>query len=263
MKRIATLLVALAAVAAAPAHAHDSESPPGAPHNWLPREPWVMEHWLPYDESRLEALLHTDTPGLLHWLANDHHTLRQLARKRGVDPRTLAARLVAPRRGDVSPATYRVLLSRAGRTLTQGHLAQHVLFHAFHGPDVKHDAEHVFGVSRTRFVALRQRGLSPVQIAAKGHRTEHSVRHHVLHELMSEASAGRRGGSESASQSLVMLARQKKLLGCWMTTPLAKFDRDNPYGDPYGGHGPHSRGSRVGVIHPKPPRGCWKLLLET
>ncbi|MDP9293388.1 MAG: hypothetical protein M3O90_03015, partial [Actinomycetota bacterium] len=28
----------------------DSDAPPGAPPHWLPNEPWVMQHWLPYDE---------------------------------------------------------------------------------------------------------------------------------------------------------------------------------------------------------------------
>jgi hypothetical protein len=59
-----------------------------------------------------------------------------------------------------------------------------------------------------------------------------------------------------------MLRRQERLLGCWMRTPLAKFDADNPYGDPLGGHGPHERGSHVGVVEPKQARGCWSSIAQ-
>ena len=41
----------------------------------------------------------------------------------------------------------------------------------------------------------------------------------------------------STSQARMMLARQKRLLWCWMHSPLAKFDPDSPYGDPLGGSG--------------------------
>jgi hypothetical protein len=53
------------------------------------------------------------------------------------------------------------------------------------------------------------------------------------------------------------------VLDCWVNRPAPKFDRSNPFGDPLGGHGPHRRGSRVGIRHPKPARGCWRgLFLE-
>ena len=35
----------------------DSEAPPGSPPHWLPNERWVMQHWIPYDETRLYSLL--------------------------------------------------------------------------------------------------------------------------------------------------------------------------------------------------------------
>jgi hypothetical protein len=71
------------------------------------------------------------------------------------------------------------------------------------------------------------------------------------------------GVSEEATsrvQADAMLARQERLVACWMKRSAPKFDRMNPFGDPYGGHGRHSRGSHVGIKHPKPARGCWKGL---
>lgn len=157
--RLVALLALLCALAA-PAAAHDSDAPRGADHRWLPAETWVQKHWLPYDEARLYELLGVDTPAVFRWLSNDHRTLAQLARRRGVSPRTLAKRLLDPRRADLSAREYRVLRSRAQRTLTQGHLAQHMFFHVFHGSHLNgHEdghIEHLFGVDRHEYRRLRQ-----------------------------------------------------------------------------------------------------------
>src|SRR3954452_23427017 len=75
----------------------DSGAPPNAPAHWLPPEAWGYNHWLPYDETRLYALLGITRVRLWEQLRDDHRTLRQLAARHGwPDARRLAAALVAP-----------------------------------------------------------------------------------------------------------------------------------------------------------------------
>src|SRR5215218_6386490 len=108
---VLALALALAPAAAAPARAQvalpakpqtaslDSDAPPGAPPHWLPGEPWVMQHWLPYDEQRLYDLLGADRGVIWRQLRDDTRNLAQLAEQRGWEPRELANELVAPWRG--------------------------------------------------------------------------------------------------------------------------------------------------------------------
>src|SRR3954464_14302820 len=84
----------------------DSDAPANAPAHWLPPEAWVYDHWLPYDEGRLYALLGVTRGDIWRQLRDDHHNLAELARAHGwPSPERLAAALVAPRAGAVSPAT--------------------------------------------------------------------------------------------------------------------------------------------------------------
>src|SRR6188508_993487 len=109
MRRLLSFVVVTALLAAAPASAHDSLSPPGARHNWLPTEDWSAFHWSPFDELRLARLLGISHRELYDYQANDHQTLAELATARGIDPRTLREDLLAPRKGHVSHAQLRVL----------------------------------------------------------------------------------------------------------------------------------------------------------
>jgi hypothetical protein len=254
--------VALLALGAPPSGAHDSLAPRGMDyHRWLPHEHWVQKHWMPYDEARLRALLGVGTPTIYRWLEDDHRTLAQLARRRGVSPRTLGGRLLAPRRRELTPRAYRVLRERTERMLTQGHLAQHVYFHVFHGASITDPVQQWFGVSPARYRQLRYtRRLSPRQIAERHGRDPAAFRAHAASALEGEAQQGVHHGATSAEQANAMLARQLRVLGCWIDNPAPKFDPNNPFGDRYGGHGPHRRGSRVGIRHPKPARGCWRGL---
>src|SRR3954463_4607592 len=106
----------------------DSEAPPGSPPHWLPNETWVMQHWLPYDETRLYALLGVSRGDVWRWLRDDTRNLAGLAAEHGgSDPEKLASALVAPWRGHLrEPGRLALLQSRARRTLTQGHLSQHI-----------------------------------------------------------------------------------------------------------------------------------------
>src|SRR5438874_1788542 len=117
MARPAALLVIVCALmtlalGGAVARAADPDAPAGAPANWLPNQPWVLDHWLPYDETRLFRILRVDRKQLLAWQRDESHTLADLARLRDVDPRMLPAQLVGPR-GDRPRALYRLLVYRA------------------------------------------------------------------------------------------------------------------------------------------------------
>src|SRR3954463_6766864 len=105
----------------------DPQAPPGAPPHWLPNERWVMQHWLPFDEARLYALLHSSRGEVWRWLRDDTRTLADLARAKGWDPAALARELVSPWNGTLrDPRKLATLEARALRTLTQGHLSQHI-----------------------------------------------------------------------------------------------------------------------------------------
>ena len=206
--RALLLFLLVLAVLAVPvkALAADSHAPKGARGDWLPRDEWVMSSWLPYDEARLYALVHTDRSEVDAWL-DDHRSLGELARRHGVRSlRALAGRLVATRH--VSAARRRVLRARALDTLTQPHLARHVVFHIFHTPAVADGARGVFGVSPAGFRRLRDDGLSPIAIGHRGHRsTAHVIS--ALHGLFS--ARGRRAvrlGAMSPRQARALLAEQ-------------------------------------------------------
>jgi hypothetical protein len=212
---IGVLLVALAAAPAA--HAQDSDAPPGALPHWLPNEAWVYQHWLPYDEGRLYRLLGASRGEIWRHLRNDaEHDLAQLARRRGRSPERLAAALVAPRAAEVSPVRLRVLRERALRTLTQGHLSQHILFHSLHQTAVPDRAAWIFGVGRSEFLRLRRAELSPLQIGRLHGRS--TVEMHRRAEVVLRAMA-RRGVREQAltpGQARLLLDRQLRQVPRWL-----------------------------------------------
>ena len=116
VRRVALLILAVLALvpAAAAAKSNDSLAPPDAPPHWLPPEAWVYNHWLPYDEGRLYALLHITREQLWQQLRDDHRNVAQLAARHGWrDPGRLADALVAPWRGHVSAARARGAARRA------------------------------------------------------------------------------------------------------------------------------------------------------
>ena len=66
--------------------------------------------------------------------------------------------------GQVPQRRLRLLRSRALRTLTQGHMAQHMFFHSLHQFAVPARARQIFGLPKERYLALRRAELSPIQI---------------------------------------------------------------------------------------------------
>src|SRR5215210_215367 len=123
----------------------DPDAPANAPAHWLPPEAWVYNHWLPYDETRLYRLLGITRVGLWEQLRDDRRTLGELAARHGwPDARRLAAALVAPEAAHVDRARLATLRRRALRTITQGHLAQHLFFHSLHQFGIASEAPAMF-----------------------------------------------------------------------------------------------------------------------
>ena len=219
---VGALVVALlalapgAALGAAP-HSPDDLAPPGAPPHWLPPEPWIYNHWLPFDEQRLYRVLHITRVQLWAQLRDDHRSLAGLAARRGfTSPKRLATRLVAGRSGlgrDVSRAE---LERRAVRVVTQGHLAQHLFFHSLHQFAIPSAAPEIFGVTDMAFRALRRRELSPLAIGRLHGRTPGFVQGQSIAVLRERIAAGIRQGDISRAQAQILLRRQLTQLPRWL-----------------------------------------------
>jgi Tol biopolymer transport system component len=215
----AVLTVAIVLTSAAPAVAssNDSEAPPNAPPHWLPPEAWVYNHWLPYDEGRLYRLVHISRRQLWSQLRDDHHTVAELAARHGwPQPRRLAAALVAPRARQVGLRRLRLLAARALRTLTQGHLAQHLFFHSLHQFAIPSEAPDIFGVTDAEFRALRRSELSPLDIGRLHGRSPSTVQVNCAAVLRERVRAGVRGRAMTARQGRILLRRQLSQLPRWL-----------------------------------------------
>jgi Tol biopolymer transport system component len=233
MRARRTLLIASIACATAPAtvanaqvqapakpqtQSLDSEAPKGAPPHWLPSEPWVMQHWLPYDERRLYALLEIDRGDVWRWLRDDTRSLADLARLRGRQPEALAAALVAPWRQKLrDPARLATLERRALRTLTQGHLAQHIFFHSLHQEALPTHSPEIFGVaSRVEWSTLRRSELSPLQICRLNGLPRSHAQRAAEQRLRRVAAWGVKQQVVPAVQAKRLLARQLSQLPRWL-----------------------------------------------
>jgi Tol biopolymer transport system component/plastocyanin len=195
----------------------DSEAPPNAPAHWLSPEAWVYNHWLPYDETRLYRLLGITRVGLWEQLRDDRRTLAQLAARHGwPDPRKLAAALVAPEAARVGAERADVLRARALRTITQGHLAQHLFFHSLHQFGIASEAPDIFGVSDIEFRRLRRAELSPLAIARLHGRSPGEVEALAIAVLRERARTGVRGGAMTRAQADRLLRRQLSQLPRWL-----------------------------------------------
>jgi Tol biopolymer transport system component len=228
--RMPALILLALAVTAAPAVAQvqllakpqvaslDSDAPPGAPPHWLPGEQWVMQHWLPYDERRLYSLLGVDRGVIWRQLRDDTRNLAQLAQQRGWDPRALAHALVEPWRGKLrDPARLALLERRALRTLTQGHLAQHLFFHSLHQEAIPSHATAIFGVaSRSEWSDLRRSELSPLQICRLNGLPRGHVEEQAAATLREYAAKGVARQATPPAQARLLLSRQLRQLPRWL-----------------------------------------------
>jgi hypothetical protein len=223
MRRLGASLLAAIALAAAPASAHDSLAPPGARHNWLPKEDWSANP-LALRERLLAPWKSHVSGAQLRVLRN--HTSRMLTQGH----------------------------------LTQ-HMFWHP-FHSpafMRRPDQA--AHELFGVSIRTYRRLRRERYTEVQIAQVGGRTPAQLRSAIVRHFRMESAMGVRRHLTPPSQAARMLARQLSLVSCWMSKPLPEFDPDIPFGDPNGHHGPHSRDSKIGIVFPKSAAGCWLPLV--
>ena len=196
----------------------DSEAPLGAPPHWLPNEPWVMQHWLPYDERRLYRLLGITRGDVWRLLRDDTRNLAQLAESQGMRPGALARDLVAPWRGRLKePARLELLEERALRTLTQGHLAQHMFFHSLHQNAIPDNAPAIFGTgSRAEFQRLRRSELSPLQICRLNGLSRAHAQDAAERTLRDKAAQAVEGQAMPASQARRLLSRQLRQVPRWL-----------------------------------------------
>jgi hypothetical protein len=216
MRRHLLLATLLLALVPGTASAADSHAPHGARADWLPPSEWVMSSWLPFDEARLYAVLHTNRSELASWL-NDRRTLGAFAAGHGHASRpALVETLLATRLRTVSAAMRRRLRSRAMDMLTQAHLARHVMFHIFHTPAIPRHAQEIFGMSPSAYRALRDTGATPQQIAAKGGMTLKASTAALGALLVRRGDQAVRGGAMSRRQADALLGHQADDLGAYM-----------------------------------------------
>jgi hypothetical protein len=186
-----------------------------------------MLHWLPFDERLLYAKLGLSRERVLDWMRDDrHHTLSQLGQRRGLPAPQLARALV----GAWAPLDKRTELSaRALRVLTQGHLAQHVLFHYFHNPGIGLNAARIVGVDPLDFQWRRLRGESPALIAAAYGRRRASVARSALRTLRGDAMAGVQRGATPGRQARRWLSYERRGVRHWLDSSIYKpGKRDEP-----------------------------------
>jgi hypothetical protein len=179
---------------------------------------WVYNHWIPYDEGRLYALLHITREQLWQQLRDDHRNIAQLAARHGWrDPGRLADALVAPWRGRVTAARLAILRGRAVRTITQGHLSQHLFFHSLHQFAIPSRAPQIFGMGDQAFRDVRRTlELSPLTIARLHGRSPARVEALSVAALRDRARAGVRGHAITAKQARMLLRRQITQLPRWL-----------------------------------------------
>jgi hypothetical protein len=267
---VALVGISVALALAASGRAHDSLAPPDAPHAWLPPEAWVRGHWIPFEEQELKRALGLHGRDLEAYLYNDHHTLARLARLRGIGVDQLADRLLAPWRQSVSSARMALLRDHTIRIITEGHLAQHVFFHIFHGIRVQAAAPSIFGMSSNEYRRLRELGLAPLSIARRGGVHPAAVRRGMIELFRARHDAGIRKRLAWPPESDRILRRQMRALPCWLRRPGPPHDPGNPYGKARLQHGDHRRGwphtarerrreeRRVERLRRSLPASCWR-----
>ena len=110
-----------------------------------------------------------------------------------------------------------VLVGRAERTLTQGHLGQHLLFHSLHQTAIPSHAAEIFGTrDRETFLRLRRAELSPLQICELNGKTRTDAQTGVAKALTDAVHRGEATGSLSRTQAAVMLDRQLRQVPRWL-----------------------------------------------
>lgn len=232
IRRRAAALVAVAAsllIFSATAMAADPDAPAGAPAIWLPSTPWVLDHWLPYNETRLYQLLHTDRDGVLHWLGshNDKASLNQFARVQGVSTTGLADKLVGPKPAWMSDSLHRTLVSRAELTLTQPHLAHHIFGHLMHVLVLQVSVPQIFHASLQEASDLHQQGYTYAEIGAREGITQDQLRTRIMNVLSATQAEAVRTHQTPAAQAKLWLTLQQNNLKSWLNIANAALSDSN------------------------------------
>lgn len=117
----------------------------------------------------------------------------------------------------MSPAKRNVLQARALRTLTQGHLSQHLIFHTLHQDAGPRQSSAIFGVASTKeFQRIRKLDLSPLRIGRLHGRTRAQMQTRVVDALRTVAAKGVRKGDVSAEESAIFVQRQLRQVPRWL-----------------------------------------------
>lgn len=216
----ALLAIACALAVAAPARAADSLAPRGAPRYWLPTEPWVLEHWLPYNQDQLLSILGLSLEEVRTYFGGTKYqtvpTLAAVAEREGFDVNRLARRLVNAWHPHVSRAVYAELLNHAVRSLTQGHLMQHMLFHPFHDTALFKASMQVFGVTPRELELAEAQHISRMQLGFEHGRTEQQMISAAMSILRREEAVGVRMHLTPPSEARAELAYQASFLTRWL-----------------------------------------------
>lgn len=223
----AALFLGVAAIAVA----KDTHAPAKAGDRWLPCEPWVMFHWLPFDAEKLYSATGTTRRQWHDYiLDDDHHTLEKFIENRGGDPEAVIDQLMTRWKGRVSDAKFNELSRRAHELLTQGHLAQHVFFHYFHHPMLGIRARYIFNVSPSDYHAARMAGFTPREIAKHGGvPLARAVRRalKVLRESQEEAITS---GQTQRAQSRAFLKQERGWVKTWLKQSIRPRQKHFPHG---------------------------------
>lgn len=204
-------------------------------HGLMVGERWVMRHWAPFDEREAERALGLGQGQLVAFLYNDHHTLAQLARSRGVPFESLVRRL--SKWTEQQPAAdRREIEQRIRLALVSGHMPQHLFDHVFHGFAFTPELLAASELTHSEFAAKRRSGESyNALIRAAGNDPAQTTR--LVHQGIDEnAAAAVASGETPPSQARRMAARQHRRVSCWFWRPPQRLDSAAPYGRKYNFH---------------------------
>lgn len=219
--------------AASDAGAQDSLAPPGSSIHYLPKEDWVYRHWIPFDELTLTRLLKIGPQDLESFLYDDHHSLAMIAAQRGLGVGALADQLIAPWRPLTNDVEFALVRDHTVRILTQGHLAQHIFFHVYHGTDARAATPKLFHMSPHAYWHLRLKGVTPLGVAHRGGVSQAHVRAGMIALFQIDHDEGIRLKRSAPSEADRFMTRQIAELSCWLRSPLPVMDPSDPYGKEY------------------------------
>jgi len=209
--------------------------PNDARHGLLINEPWVMHHWAPFDERVAERSLALQPGQLVAFLYNDHHTIAQLARRRGVGFERLVRELSAW--ADHTPgADPAVIRQRTRLVLVSGHLAQHVYGHLFHGIAFTSILVRATDLSQAEFAAHRGNRDTYRSMVRRADGDPAAVQYKLAQGIARNAARGVAQHETPRSEARRIASGQHGRLHCWFTRPEQYLDAGAPYDRRYTKH---------------------------